>query len=1070
MSSGGQIGGAIVGAVVGFFAYGGPAGAVYGAAVGASLGAALDPPKGPTVEGPRLNDLKIQTSTLGQGIPRFYGTIGVSGNIIWLENNQLKETVRKEKQGGGKGGGGGSQTVKTYSYSATFALCLGEGPVSAIRRIWCSDKLIYNAGSDDLDTIIASNKAVAGMRFYYGTEDQLPDPRIEAEMGVGNAPAYRGRVYIVIDDFALADYSNTLQAAQFKVEVVGVASSEAQVISYTEGEFTSANKAPGKAITDSATRFVIDESSSSIAIVNEFYRQNNVSSYPVSLAGSRVVLPISSSVRTYNYAFNSLDATGFTTPYVTFGNDNSVYSIQLPAGSSTIYFLEPEEEGVVYIAYLGFGGTRVLERYELSTLGAFSLTATQTLSTGAIIFDNGGYIYSFVREGTSGLLEVGKYDATSLSVVSIISVPLGVVGSVETQNNNCWPYAGGILVSVGYDTTGVDFFIYDVESESVSDTFRASQDMLLTSPLFACANSLSGIIGRSHRHVDVGSAHINIVIRLDSQIEGNVSLSSIIQSESSYSSMIDASDIDVSQITDYVKGYVISGGNIRSALEPLQAAYPFDAIQSGYKLKFVPRGNSSVATIDMSDLGATDGDSMVDLLTESREMDTQLPAKTVIKYIDSEREYDQSEQQSERINTQAVNKVERELPIVLTADKAAGVAEVLQGLAWIERNDYSFTLPPTYSFLETSDVITVVDDNATYELLLRSVNYEQSGVLKCSAKLNRAALYTPVAEGGEVPGPDGSIPLTGRSIAVLMDIPVVDETVQNSNGFTAAVTGYTDGWPGALLVRTIDGGQTYTDIQGFADKVTLGTSRDALAASNATIIDGRTLTVDLVSGTLSSITRDQMLSGAHYAAYGVDGRWEICRFQNATLNADGSYAISGFVRGEKGTEWATGLHQDGDWFVLLDDPDNAFIGMASESIGTDFTYRAVTSGDSVDDASNIDFTYQGVNLECLSPVYASGTRDGSANFSGSFTRRSRLTGTWWTTGTPSPVGEATEAYEIDVMNGTTVARTISVTSPSFSYSAAEQATDFGAAQPSITFRIYQLSGIVGRGYPLEVTL
>ncbi|MCY1309815.1 hypothetical protein D9M70_599440 [compost metagenome] len=71
---------------------------------------------------------------------------------------------------------------------------------------------------------------------------------------------------------------------------------------------------------------------------------------------------------------------------------------------------------------------------------------------------------------------------------------------------------------------------------------------------------------------------------------------------------------------------------------------------------------------------------------------------------------------------------------------------------------------------------------------------------------------------------------------------------------------------------------------------------------------------------------------------------------------------------------------------------------------------------------------------------------------------------------PAPVGEASEAYEIDVMSGSTVKRTISVTSPSFSYSAANQTTDFGSPQASITFRIFQMSQTVGRGYPLEVTL
>lgn len=74
------------------------------------------------------------------------------------------------------------------------------------------------------------------------------------------------------------------------------------------------------------------------------------------------------------------------------------------------------------------------------------------------------------------------------------------------------------------------------------------------------------------------------------------------------------------------------------------------------------------------------------------------------------------------------------------------------------------------------------------------------------------------------------------------------------------------------------------------------------------------------------------------------------------------------------------------------------------------------------------------------------------------------------TGVASPVGEASESYEIDVMSGSTVKRTIPSATPVITYTAADQTSDFGSPQSAITLRIYQLSATVGRGYPLEVTL
>src|SRR5574340_611266 len=118
MSSVGQVAGGIIGATIGFFT-GGPMGAVYGAQIGMTAGALIDPPKGPTINGPRLSDLSVQTSTYGAHIPRVYGAVALTGNVFWLEGNKLKEVVKKQSSGG-KGGGGGA-TTRTYSYYATFA-------------------------------------------------------------------------------------------------------------------------------------------------------------------------------------------------------------------------------------------------------------------------------------------------------------------------------------------------------------------------------------------------------------------------------------------------------------------------------------------------------------------------------------------------------------------------------------------------------------------------------------------------------------------------------------------------------------------------------------------------------------------------------------------------------------------------------------------------------------------------------------------------------------------------------------------------------------------------------------
>ena len=80
MSSVGQALGYVVGGVIGWFV-GYP---MLGMAIGGMIGGAIDPPKGPKIEGPRLNDLSVQTSTYGAQIPVIKGSVATFGNIFWV--------------------------------------------------------------------------------------------------------------------------------------------------------------------------------------------------------------------------------------------------------------------------------------------------------------------------------------------------------------------------------------------------------------------------------------------------------------------------------------------------------------------------------------------------------------------------------------------------------------------------------------------------------------------------------------------------------------------------------------------------------------------------------------------------------------------------------------------------------------------------------------------------------------------------------------------------------------------------------------------------------------------------
>jgi len=63
-----------------------------------------------------------------------------------------------------------------------------------------------------------------------------------------------------------------------------------------------------------------------------------------------------------------------------------------------------------------------------------------------------------------------------------------------------------------------------------------------------------------------------------------------------------------------------------------------------------------------------------------------------------------------------------------------------------------------------------------------------------------------------------------------------------------------------------------------------------------------------------------------------------------------------------------------------------------------------------------------------------------------------------------PLDEPVELYDVDVMNGARAVRTFSsLTSPTVTYTAAEQSADWGTVPASFTFNIYQISSRYGRG-------
>lgn len=179
----------------------GPLGAVIGRAAGALAGNAIDRTllsNGRTVTGARLSTARIPGADEGAAINRLYGAARIGGTLIWA--TRFEESVEVERRGG-KGNRG--PKVETFRYFASFAVGLCEGEAARVRRVWADGREM------DLSAV--------EMRFYPGSETQLPDPLIEAKQGAGNAPAFRGLAYVVFERLPLDGFGNRIPLMQFEV-------------------------------------------------------------------------------------------------------------------------------------------------------------------------------------------------------------------------------------------------------------------------------------------------------------------------------------------------------------------------------------------------------------------------------------------------------------------------------------------------------------------------------------------------------------------------------------------------------------------------------------------------------------------------------------------------------------------------------------------------------------------------------------------------------------------------------------------------------------------------------------
>lgn len=532
---------------------------------------------------------------------------------------------------------------------------------------------------------------------------------------------------------------------------------------------------------------------------------------------------------------------------------------------------------------------------------------------------------------------------------------------------------------------------------------------------------------------------------------------------------IEAANLDVSAVTNtLVNGYVVNDRmTARDALQPLMDAYFVDGVDTGGKIKFVLRGGSSVVTISDDDLAAhIAGGDRPQKLVSTRQQELELPRYVEVTYIDPDANYTFAVQRAEKQITESEELLSIKLPLVLDKDEAKQIAVKTLIALWTERTTHVAEVGIKYAYLDPTDVITVVANNVSYTMRINEMQY--SGLLLTLSMVETdAASYESEDTGIEVPTEEEEIDYPGPTLLVLIDCPLVT-LANNKLGVYVCTLGYTSSWRGSSIFKNETG--TWSDL----DRPWLTSSRDATIGKATDVLadvtdpwiwdEGSTVNVRLLdsSDSLSSASELNVLNGSNLGILGD----EIIQWKTATEESDGSYTLSGLLRGRKGSDWATGSHAIGEYFVLLDETTITFQDMTVDEMDDLLYYRAASFGEHIGSGSTQSFTSEMRSLMPLSVQHVSATRNDSGDIAITWIRRTRINGDWLDGG-DVPLGEDSESYSIDIMNGASVVNTLTSSTEIVTYLGADQVTDFGGLQDPVTIKIYQVSATVGRGFETE---
>jgi hypothetical protein len=1046
--------------------------------------------------GPRLSETSMTTADYGTPLPEFLGERRFAGQIVWSRDLEIVDHTSKAK-------GGGKQTNQSalWTGGVAFANVRGGPAVDKILKIWLDETLAYDAtGTGPIS--YASSLGVdlkSVMRIYLGTEDQMPDPAYvdycEERYGPDSAPAFRGTGMLVFDRMPLDNFGNRPP----QISILAVTAAD-PAYPYQQVDSSTDVSGGGFAVTSGGWMARWD-TNGSIAWIDAPTRTELAVSNPASGDGP--------GAGTVSNAALSKDGTAFYYGTTLFDGFNHLYETP-PAGVTTmgpaIGDASHRDPGPCRVFDFS-DGTRQIYGGVNWTLGGYYLgEALVTDSQAALDFclDDNEIVWGlFEPSGSSSNFELRTLTgaAESFTVTGaaragagtayfcyvapqrhfyvlsdghwyLIDRDTGAIKDSGTQSYTTrseWN-SGRLQQNPGTQTSFWSAMTeISLEDGSTIRTLTSSNWLVesLSDPAFEPVNN--AIVSWNN----TGGRHVTFRF-VDRVSNAGTTLGAIVSKMCDTAGLVDR---DTSLLTQPVQGYSWTRGDAKSQMEPLLDIHDVDACPHDFGVTFKPRGTAPSGTIVTADF-AKNGENA---RYSTKEMqDTDLPKLLRVNFADTA--FDQQTNNILAPLPADVVDSQQDVLIDLTtcADTAAGAQQKgdrYMRRQWNGKDSVELSLTAQSLALEPGDVTTLDLDGIQWNAKLEKQSFIGSR-MDCTFRRDEAAIavLNSTTTGPEMGARDPeviAIPAPVRGFVI--DAPYRQDSDEDVRPLLYSAAGaYAQlAFPGASIWEETGIGADAAFDQLFAtisSGATWGTCSAALATvSSPWLWDrGNSLTVTLQSGMLTSVSEAAIDADPTLNLILIwnpaTGTVEYINFTTATLNGDGTYTLSGFKRGRRGTEWACGEHTTGELWILPSSLDVDEMG--TDDVGGTLAFKAQALGRSLDATPEIDVApYTGATLKPYAPASIAWAYNGT-DLTGTITRRTRIGGAW-TGGASIPLSENSEAYQVDVYNGSTFKRTITVTGTNvFTYTAAMAAADGITLPTPPTVNVYQMSDAVGRGYAL----